>query len=138
MSIDELRADFPVTKWDQRDGVTQVWFAGAHADVGGGYPATESSLSDLALQWMMGQLDASGVRLSGQLAYKGDSSGALSQAIHTPWTTPPFDHLAKKPRAVAGTDDFHPIIRQRWDAASPIYRPPALGGVWQVPAVPGQ
>jgi hypothetical protein len=66
-----------------------------------------------------------------------DASGALSQAIHTPWTTPPFDHLGKKPRVVAKTDDFHPIIRQRWNASSPIYRPPALDGVWPLPATPG-
>ena len=37
MAIDELRADFPVTAWDSRAGVKQVWFVGAHADVGGGY-----------------------------------------------------------------------------------------------------
>jgi uncharacterized protein (DUF2235 family) len=29
MAIDEQRADFPVTQWDQRKGVEQVWFVGA-------------------------------------------------------------------------------------------------------------
>jgi len=53
MSIDELRLDFPVMRWDARAGVRQVWFAGVHADVGGGYPPTESRLSDTALDWMM-------------------------------------------------------------------------------------
>ena len=37
MAVDELRGDFPVTAWDSRAGVKQVWFVGAHADVGGGY-----------------------------------------------------------------------------------------------------
>ena len=40
-------------KWVWRDpaSVEQVWFAGAHSNVGGGYP--RSGLSDVALAWMM-------------------------------------------------------------------------------------
>ena len=53
--------DFPVTAWDSRAGVKQVWFVGAHADVGGGYSAQESRLSDIALEWMMKQLAEVGV-----------------------------------------------------------------------------
>src|SRR6185295_346112 len=56
MAIDELRRDFPVTRWDARDGIEQVWFAGAHADVGGGYLPVESRLSDIGLSWMMKKL----------------------------------------------------------------------------------
>ncbi|HEX6375321.1 MAG TPA: DUF2235 domain-containing protein [Allosphingosinicella sp.] len=33
----------------------QVWFAGMHADVGGGYP--DETLSYVSLQWMMGETD---------------------------------------------------------------------------------
>jgi uncharacterized protein (DUF2235 family) len=36
ISLDEQRTDFTPTLWDARSGVTQVLFAGAHADVGGG------------------------------------------------------------------------------------------------------
>jgi uncharacterized protein (DUF2235 family) len=61
MAIDELRADFPVTAWDSRAGVKQVWFVGAHADVGGGYTPQESRLSDIALEWTMKQLAEVGV-----------------------------------------------------------------------------
>jgi Uncharacterized alpha/beta hydrolase domain (DUF2235) len=65
ISIDEDRKDFARVPWipDQskattRDGLNnlhfeQVWFAGAHADVGGGYPENESRLSDITLQWML-------------------------------------------------------------------------------------
>jgi uncharacterized protein (DUF2235 family) len=35
----------------------QVWFAGMHADVGGGYP--DETLSYVSLQWMMGETDLS-------------------------------------------------------------------------------
>jgi hypothetical protein len=33
----------------------QLWFAGNHADIGGGYPENESRLSDIALGWMVGE-----------------------------------------------------------------------------------
>ena len=38
----------------------QVWFAGVHADVGGGY--RESGLSDIALLWMVEQAEAAGLK----------------------------------------------------------------------------
>ena len=37
-----------------RPGVEQVWFAGAHSNVGGGYK--ESGLSDMALLWMISRV----------------------------------------------------------------------------------
>lgn len=54
MAIHEQRSKFPVTLWEQMPEhrkagqiLEQVWFCGAHGDVGGGYP--ETGLSDLAL-----------------------------------------------------------------------------------------
>src|SRR3546814_14208096 len=35
-----------------------MWFAGCHSDVGGSYPEDESRLSDIALEWMVGELKA--------------------------------------------------------------------------------
>ena len=59
MAIDEERRSFPATSWvttdtQDRKGVEQVWFAGAHSNVGGGYK--ESGLSDLALIWMIARV----------------------------------------------------------------------------------
>ena len=65
ISIDEDRKDFKRVPWnpdisrqDTRDQsgnirFEQVWFAGVHADIGGGYPENESRLSDVTLQWML-------------------------------------------------------------------------------------
>lgn len=69
LSIDENRADFPRVEWGTSAGVQenegkvpkwldQIWFAGCHSDVGGSYPEDESRLSDIALQWMVGELRA--------------------------------------------------------------------------------
>jgi len=39
--------------------VDEVWFAGAHADVGGGYP--DASLSAVSMNWMLAHLKAQGL-----------------------------------------------------------------------------
>jgi hypothetical protein len=58
LAIDEQRTAFRPTLWSRRPGTAdgeqelrQVWFAGVHSDIGGGYP--ETSLSDIALLWMV-------------------------------------------------------------------------------------
>ncbi len=62
LAIDERRRAFEPCLWEvpvepevkyRRDvaRVKQVWFAGVHTDIGGGYP--ECGLSDLTLRWMV-------------------------------------------------------------------------------------
>lgn len=73
MAIDEWRADFQRVGWGTQEDedahnkvkkpgepewFKQVWFAGDHADIGGGYPEDESRLSDIALKWMLDELEA--------------------------------------------------------------------------------
>lgn len=70
LAIDEARRAFPATTWlhdpsQPVDGQTieQVWFAGAHSNVGGGYG--ESGLSDIALIWLMARVEFhTGLRFS--------------------------------------------------------------------------
>jgi T6SS, Phospholipase effector Tle1-like, catalytic domain len=54
LAIDEERSSFRPTPWtrDPRadQHVEQVWFAGVHSDVGGGYP--DPALAEIALLWM--------------------------------------------------------------------------------------
>lgn len=53
MAANEHRYNFPVMKYDSDDSsIEQVWFPGAHSDVGGGYPRDERALSNNVLQWM--------------------------------------------------------------------------------------
>ena len=66
VSIDEKRKDFPPCLWDESgktpaQTIEQLWFPGAHSDVGGGYEAC--GLADGALQWMARKALACGVRL---------------------------------------------------------------------------
>jgi uncharacterized protein (DUF2235 family) len=66
LAIDEQRRRFRPTLWHQQPGAAekgqelkQVWFAGVHTDVGGGYP--ESELSDITLLWMIHQASRYGL-----------------------------------------------------------------------------
>lgn len=69
ISIDERRAYFRSNLWRPAappnpsgpQDIKQVWFAGVHSDVGGGYPEEDSGLSKIALQWMLREAEAAGL-----------------------------------------------------------------------------
>ncbi|WP_199084630.1 DUF2235 domain-containing protein [Bosea sp. ASV33] len=78
-AIDERRALFRLNRWtepqpfvpnpfrpeiEEPQDVKQVWFAGVHADIGGGYPEAKSSLAKVPLLWMIQEAQAHGLRLS--------------------------------------------------------------------------
>jgi uncharacterized protein (DUF2235 family) len=66
LAIDEKRRNFKPTLW-RRQGTSvnqvmeQVWFAGVHSNVGGGYPGT--GLSDIALDWLISKAKDCGLDL---------------------------------------------------------------------------
>ena len=63
VSIDEKRKPFRPSLWkgEPKTGqrVEQVWFAGDHSDIGGGY--RDSSLSDVAFEWMKEKAETCGL-----------------------------------------------------------------------------
>ena len=64
VAIDEHRKNYDVCLWnplDPPDGqrLEQRWFAGAHSDVGGGYP--DRNLSDITLRWMQDRARETGL-----------------------------------------------------------------------------
>lgn len=69
VAIDERRAFFRTNLWRRKGNppasgpqdMKQVWFAGVHCDVGGGYPESESGLSKNALKWMLDEAIAVGL-----------------------------------------------------------------------------
>ena len=63
-ALDERRALFQVTGWgDRHPQVKEVWFAGDHADVGGGHADGNSPLTDASLRWMLGEATNAGLGL---------------------------------------------------------------------------
>ena len=62
LSLDDERPTFRPVLWDESNAptnLTQVWFSGVHANVGGGYP--DDGLAHLTLQWMMDEAEAYGL-----------------------------------------------------------------------------
>ena len=72
LAIDEQRDDFRPTIWKQRAGVDiqQVWFAGCHADIGGGNPPDDdgAALSDWPLNWIVHEATEAGLQFAPHLA----------------------------------------------------------------------
>ena len=64
LAADDERHSFHPLLWEEGEGadrrIEQVWFAGAHSNVGGGYPKHGMSL--VALDWMMSKAEAAGLR----------------------------------------------------------------------------
>ena len=89
ISIDERRRMFRLKPWEpgqtfmknrysltnnaEPQDALQVWFAGVHADIGGGYPEAQSGISKFPLIWMIDEAVAHGLavdrRTVNQLAW---------------------------------------------------------------------
>jgi uncharacterized protein (DUF2235 family) len=96
ISIDERRRMFRLQPWEQKQifmsnrfsgthnaapqDALQVWFAGVHGDIGGGYPEKESALSKYPLLWMIGEAVKCGLAVNpatvNQLAWGRQRQGS--------------------------------------------------------------
>ena len=65
LSLDEKRDDFEPTIWkpNAKVDLKQVWFAGVHSDVGGGYkPDSDNTcLADIPMTWLMKEAHVAGL-----------------------------------------------------------------------------
>ncbi len=65
LAIDDERKTFEPVLWDSQaleyQHIRQVWFAGMHPDIGGGYK--EQELSDIPLVWMTSKAVSAGLRI---------------------------------------------------------------------------
>lgn len=80
ISIDERRCMFRLKQWDapqtfnfnrfsktnnsEPQDILQVWFAGVHSDIGGGYPEIQSGLSKYPLLWMIDEAAKNGLQVN--------------------------------------------------------------------------
>jgi len=92
LSIDERRQEFPPTLWMTPQTpvpgqvLEQVWLAGVHCDVGGGYP--ETGLSDIAFGWMLDKAVKLGLEVAPGVAtqYAMPIDGKFGlDVIHESW-----------------------------------------------------
>ncbi|WOH66045.1 DUF2235 domain-containing protein [Bradyrhizobium sp. BWA-3-5] len=116
ISIDERRCMFRLKKWDDPQtykpvrfndvknapqDILQVWFAGVHADIGGGYPEKQSGLSKYPLLWMIDEATKCGLKVNqatvNQLAWGVQRKGS------------PFSYVAPDIRG-----DLHTSLKGAW------------------------
>ena len=149
LAIDERRKPFAPTLWEipERElaarrasgqRVEQVWFAGVHSNVGGGYPDT--GLSDLALAWILDRVASCGLvlRRDAVLTCGGRCDGRLydsMSALFKPLGA--FVRPVKQPRrAPDGAplltfEDVHPSVVERWQKLRPGWDPENMRALWQ-------
>jgi hypothetical protein len=124
IALDEMRGTFQPTLWTNvasHPDVKQVWFAGAHSDVGGGYP--ETGLSHCTLKWMIEEAAGCGLEFDVQLVeqIKPDSKGVLHDSFRGAYAL-----LPSRPRAAPQLVQGSPIHRSVLDrqAVPPLNQSP--------------
>ncbi len=71
LALDERRAFFNRNLWQRKPlelskgphDIKEVWFAGVHCDIGGGYPEVDGGLAKVAFNWMLREATAHGLRV---------------------------------------------------------------------------
>ena len=117
ISVDERRRMFRLNRWTEPQhyrpnifdpssvidqDIRQVWFAGVHCDVGGGYPEDQSGPSKFPLLWMIDQAAAAGLRVDRDMV------------DHLCWGLPKkgSDHVYVPPSATA---ELHNSLTDAWE-----------------------
>lgn len=156
VALDERRAYFVQNLWGTTPAdVEQIWFAGVHCDVGGGYPEAASGLSAIALQWMTEKAEAAGLfvdqkmketvlpekDIPGSKYAAPYAGGPPNESLKGLWWIPEFIPKSYKDpaanyekrwmihrgrhRHVAAGAAIHPSVRERMNLL-PGYDPPNL------------
>ena len=128
ISIDERRADFTPTLWDPDPRILQALFPGCHGDVGGGFAASESGLSDCALNWMTSQLTDLGVLFAAEPTFVANASPIGTG--HEPWTSPPWWLLPQVARTFPAGLSLSRYAADRLANGSVCAFPGGPAGVW--------
>ncbi len=130
LAIDQHRIDFEPTIWEPQPNMDmeQVWFSGAHADVGGGYgeDGNGNLLSDIPLDWLVREARKAGLKLEPHLRAKLDPV----PTAHLHRSRKSFYRLKEKyDRPIDhGRGDvlIHRSVKRRWISLGSGYRPPNL------------
>ncbi len=120
MAIDERRRMFRLLPWElsqtfmknrfsqtnnaEPQDALQVWFAGVHSDIGGGYPEAESGLSKFPLIWMVEEAVKHGLSINrrtlNQLAWGIQRKGSPFTYVAPNFDSGPHDSISLGWRAL--------------------------------------
>jgi len=122
LAVDEQREDFVPTLWKSQPklDLQQVWFAGVHTDVGGGYiKPGRQSLSDIPLGWIAEEAEACGLGLEAHLSKK--RRAVATAKLHNSYKGF-MKLLGRSRRRIAAGTQIHQSVQTRYKAESD-YRP---------------
>lgn len=132
LAIDEKRRNFKECLWVQSEQapknqvLEQMWFAGVHSDIGGGYPGT--GLSDIALKWMVDKAKTCGLEFS---PFKPGPKPDPLAPCHESWkgfykVIPAYHRPVLK--GTRTNEAVHPSVKTKC-AKDPGYSPPNMKGL---------
>jgi uncharacterized protein (DUF2235 family) len=151
LAIDERRKPFEPALWKikasdvdargENQRIEQVWFAGVHSNVGGGYP--DARLSELTLEWMLERAQQCGLALEtpfeptlapnccGELyqsmTWYYKTLGQVERAVCT-------EYHDEKGEPLLTFESVHSSAFERRDTFKPPYAPRNLSGLPRVEA----
>jgi uncharacterized protein (DUF2235 family) len=148
VSIDERRCFYRQNLWrapSQGQDIRQVWFAGVHSDVGGGYAEPKSGLAKITLDWMLDEAVAAQLRVDATRRVKVlgamGPDPVLHKSLHGFWwlleywpkrytdmkRQPPVRRWMiprGRPRHIPDDAEIHPTVFERMRDEQAAYRPP--------------
>jgi uncharacterized protein (DUF2235 family) len=130
LAIDEQRKPFTATIWNTKRGrknTSQVWFAGAHSDVGGGYE-DDHGLADIALVWMADRAEECGLSFDRAILCSGYDRNSEFR-VHDSHKRRYGRRRKREPLATSGDESIHGTVRDWIDEE--VYAPGNLPPGWR-------
>jgi uncharacterized protein (DUF2235 family) len=142
LALDDERNTFHPVLWDERgskqpqncthvdqERITQVWFAGMHSNVGGGY--ADDALSAVSLKWMTKQVESDLIFVPHLLAHHTDKADPLGRLYDSRsglksyyrYNPRKIELLTNGPDAFIGRPKIHESVFTRISAAPEAYAP---------------
>jgi uncharacterized protein (DUF2235 family) len=142
LALDDERNTFHPVLWDERgskqpqncthvdqERITQVWFAGMHSNVGGGY--ADDALSAVSLKWMTKQVEKDLIFVPHLLAHHADKADPLGRLYDSRsglksyyrYNPRKIELLTNGPDAFIGRPKIHESVFTRISAAPEAYAP---------------
>lgn len=133
LALDETRKAYVPILWgenlDYAGRVEQLWFPGAHADIGGQVDAGKEAryLSNIPLIWMLKRAETCGLPLPPDWQSRFKTDAAAPMVGNKSGTSKYFIKRARRHACQTPFDDLHESVAERM-AAMPKYRPKAIIG----------
>lgn len=157
VSIHERRCYYQDNLWGKPfpgQDIRQVWFSGAHSDIGGSYPERESGLSKIALEWMLVEAEKAGLLIDFEKAQRvlgrdnpsghhhhtmtyaiPDANAELHKSLQSYWWIPEFlPHLANPQSREGGL--YLPLGRYRRIPPGSRIHESVFAGKWKPATLP--